>query len=252
MARHRGSAFTLIELLVVIAILAILAGLLFPVFAKARRSGKKTTALSNARQIGMATTMYAGENDDKPPPYCGRCAYTPDLPIVLEDGPNMWMVLLFPYIGFHHKPSNPTYGWWNCEDLPDIFFDPNEPRTKQGGTEWEGYATMVSWGISDVIVDRLGTVESPGKSEVRSLSSFADPSSKVFFAQTRDYLSQHHYPGRPLACPPWDGLLGWTAETTLDGIYEGAAGGKNIVVYQDTSARLTNRSDLVSSMKWWE
>ncbi|MCB8932468.1 MAG: prepilin-type N-terminal cleavage/methylation domain-containing protein [Fimbriimonadaceae bacterium] len=57
-------AFTLIELLVVIAIIAILAAILFPVFARAKEAAKKISCLSNARQIGTAWLMYGGDYDD--------------------------------------------------------------------------------------------------------------------------------------------------------------------------------------------
>ena len=57
-------AFTLIELLVVIAIIAILAAILFPVFAQAKLAAKKTVALSNAKQISLASQMYMNDNDD--------------------------------------------------------------------------------------------------------------------------------------------------------------------------------------------
>ncbi len=57
-------AFTLIELLVVIAIIAILAAILFPVFAQAKLAAKKTQAISNAKQIGTATLIYSGDYDD--------------------------------------------------------------------------------------------------------------------------------------------------------------------------------------------
>ncbi len=67
MHRH---GFTLIELLVVIAIIAILAAILFPVFARARESARKTSCASNVRQLGLAALMYAGDYDD-----CLPCDY---------------------------------------------------------------------------------------------------------------------------------------------------------------------------------
>ena len=63
---HR--AFTLIELLVVIAIIAILAAILFPVFAQAREKARQTACLSNGRQIGLGLTMYLEDYDEQFPP----------------------------------------------------------------------------------------------------------------------------------------------------------------------------------------
>ncbi len=62
---HR--AFTLIELLVVIAIIAILAAILFPVFAQAKQAAKKTSSLSNVKQLSTANLIYAGDYDDTYP-----------------------------------------------------------------------------------------------------------------------------------------------------------------------------------------
>ncbi len=63
--KNRG--FTLIELLVVIAIIAILAAILFPVFARAREAARKATCLSNVRQLTLAALMYASDFDDTLP-----------------------------------------------------------------------------------------------------------------------------------------------------------------------------------------
>ncbi|MGV3721589.1 MAG: type II secretion system protein [Actinomycetota bacterium] len=65
--RRRLSGFTLIELLVVIAIVSILAGLLFPMLAQARASARKSTALSNLKQIGGALQMYTADYDEHLP-----------------------------------------------------------------------------------------------------------------------------------------------------------------------------------------
>ncbi|MCU0317311.1 MAG: prepilin-type N-terminal cleavage/methylation domain-containing protein [Fimbriimonadaceae bacterium] len=65
--QQKQRAFTLIELLVVIAIIAILAAILFPVFAQAKQAAKKTSDLSNLKQIGIALMLYGGDYDDRVP-----------------------------------------------------------------------------------------------------------------------------------------------------------------------------------------
>ncbi len=62
--KNNRSGFTLIELLVVIAIIAILAAILFPVFAQAREKARQTACLSNTKQLGTATQMYLQDNDE--------------------------------------------------------------------------------------------------------------------------------------------------------------------------------------------
>lgn len=64
---RKRSGFTLIELLVVIAIISILAAILFPVFARARENARRTSCLSNLKQIGLGIMQYTQDNDEKYP-----------------------------------------------------------------------------------------------------------------------------------------------------------------------------------------
>jgi prepilin-type N-terminal cleavage/methylation domain-containing protein len=66
-SRPQGRAFTLVELLTVIAMIAILAALLLPGLSSAREQGKRAFCLSNLRQVGIAVTAYAQDNDGKIP-----------------------------------------------------------------------------------------------------------------------------------------------------------------------------------------
>ena len=64
LSSHRSSGFTLIELLVVIAIIAILAAILFPVFARAREKARQSSCLSNEKQMALGILMYAQDYDE--------------------------------------------------------------------------------------------------------------------------------------------------------------------------------------------
>jgi prepilin-type N-terminal cleavage/methylation domain-containing protein/prepilin-type processing-associated H-X9-DG protein len=93
--------FTLIELLVVIAIVGILAAILFPVFARARESARRTTCQSNLKQIGMAFAQYTQDHDEtyplnvSCPPWAPDCASA--TPSTL-DRPILWFHALDPYV----------------------------------------------------------------------------------------------------------------------------------------------------------
>lgn len=112
-SRGRYPGFTLIELLVVIAILAILAAILFPVFAQARESARQTTCLSNGKQIALAWQMYAQDWDERAVPVGSAIE-----PGTLLDGRkrngqpfNGWSLMLLPYIksrDLFRCPSMPT------------------------------------------------------------------------------------------------------------------------------------------------
>lgn len=89
-------AFTLIELLVVIAIIAILAAILFPVFTQAKNSAKKTTSISNLKQLATATQLYLGDNDDTLMPLFSDNARDTSYPTA--QGFIYWGLLLQPFI----------------------------------------------------------------------------------------------------------------------------------------------------------
>lgn len=93
--RRTQSGFTLIELLVVIAIIAILAAILFPVFAKAREKARQTSCLSNTRQLATAVLSYAQDSDEMLSPRCGRFTSPPYPP---EGNYIHWIGLHQPYI----------------------------------------------------------------------------------------------------------------------------------------------------------
>jgi len=108
-------AFTLIELLVVIAIIAILAAILFPVFAQARARARAISCTSNLKQIGTATSMYVQDYDETYP--CGWG----NTPGGAYDGFMVWRVVLQPYIQRYGNPTNiydsrGNFGVFICPD----------------------------------------------------------------------------------------------------------------------------------------
>jgi prepilin-type N-terminal cleavage/methylation domain-containing protein len=95
----KRNAFTLIELLVVIAIIAILAAILFPVFAQAKAAAKKTADLSNVKQMGTSIAIYQGDNDDLNPLQSGK-----------QDSTGVWGFNYSKYVPYNWAaaPSNPA------------------------------------------------------------------------------------------------------------------------------------------------
>jgi len=93
--------FTLIELLVVIAIIAILAAILFPVFARAREKARQTSCLSNLKQIGLGAVMYAQDYDERWVIYRLGSGHVPNL---------FWPQLVEPYMKNEQIMQCPSRG----------------------------------------------------------------------------------------------------------------------------------------------
>lgn len=123
--RRRRSGFTLIELLVVIAIIAILAAILFPVFAQAREKARQASSGSNVRQLGLAVRMYVQDFDERFP-FGG---WMPNGNI----GTGEWQNTVAPYIknkGIYYCPSSgddnedprdPTAYSWNRNPVSYLY-----------------------------------------------------------------------------------------------------------------------------------
>jgi prepilin-type N-terminal cleavage/methylation domain-containing protein/prepilin-type processing-associated H-X9-DG protein len=125
MVKRRG--FTLIELLVVIAIIAILAAILFPVFARAREKARQASCMSNEKQIILACIMYATDYDGRFPKNCTSASSTGCLAPGWD-----WMEVTQPYV------KN-----WQLYECPSTEVAiktcaPPVPRSNAG--RWAGYA----------------------------------------------------------------------------------------------------------------
>ena len=180
MIRTNLKGFTLIELLVVIAIIAILAAILFPVFAQAREKARQASCLSNTKQMGTALMLYIDDYDETVPPvedtsipmwgttdatyktYPGAKWYWTDW---LQGGEGCWswMDCIFPYVknvNMYECPSNKGklgygYNMWLV-----------------GGNGHLDVAAQVSWGADPICLAQIN-----------------NPSELVFVCDTLSYSS---------------------------------------------------------------
>jgi prepilin-type N-terminal cleavage/methylation domain-containing protein len=131
-------AFTLIELLVVIAIIAILAAILFPVFAQAKTAAKKTAGISNQKQISLGFLLYINDYDDTYPRRRG-CELNSSINSTLNDG----VLRCGGAAGFAHSM---TWQTWQKYIMPyvkntDIFFHPLRQRDM---AEWNTHGQILN------------------------------------------------------------------------------------------------------------
>ena len=183
-------AFTLIELLVVIAIIAILAAILFPVFASAKEAAKKTTCLSHLKELGTSAILYAGDNDDAFP-NTGETA--------LWSG-RYFRWPLMPYLGVGLKQNG---GPLTASGKTALLYCPSDSsQSRFDGTSYAYVSslyrppeTLVTLGLRDLVfnvpcpVDTCVTVPT---------TAVAEPSRKAMFLE---WVNAHRWTSRPTG--PW-------------------------------------------------
>ncbi len=182
-------AFTLIELLVVIAIIAILAAILFPVFAQAKLAAKKAADLSNAKQIGIGLQLYLADADD---------TFMPSNQRVGDNAQEVhWSWLMLPYVkneGVFVSPGDPISGWApGCYNASNNNRGFGIPAVQENGCVQQGYPAgvytlqvgRISYVANQAIIGRKRTEEDTAN--VVSAGMIDDVSGTIVIAPATEY-----------------------------------------------------------------
>ena len=187
---HNG--FTLIELLVVIAIIAILAAILFPVFAKAKSAAKKTMCLSHEKQLGMAFALYAGDSD-------GSYPNTGD-PYLWVGERFRWPLMPYLALALKQNPPSDADPFASNSQWSMLLQCPED----SGATSFNhtSYAYSVAFYESEAALESIDSIKnlikgfnSPGSlasPTTRSEGEVAFPSQKVLLGE---WTNNHDYSG---------------------------------------------------------
>ena len=173
--------FTLIELLVVIAIIAILAAILFPVFAQAREKARAISCLSNEKQIVLGLIQYSQDADEQMPPawigYSTNAAVSVGFP-----GKARWMDVIQPYVKSTAVFTDPDSNTKYVPVPANKIVNDTDPATGQAYvTENGGYALNVAYYNSTTGHPPTPIPDVTGN-DSRSLAAVADPSGTVWVA----------------------------------------------------------------------
>lgn len=184
----KSRAFTLIELLVVIAIIAILAAILFPVFAQAREQARTSMCLSNIKQLSLSSLMYVQDYDERFPSW--------NWPFFCNGGNNgaprdsaaFWTMAIYPYVkntGVYQCPDDALRwndAWAGCSDDggKNDMFAPINPATGKSCKFWEGCnPKYVSYGLDESLAGGWPTNALAGVPTPANWALFADNGSQL-------------------------------------------------------------------------
>jgi prepilin-type N-terminal cleavage/methylation domain-containing protein/prepilin-type processing-associated H-X9-DG protein len=211
MRTEKTSGFTLIELLVVIAIIAILAAILFPVFARARDKGRQAACTSNEKQMSLAFLMYADDYDERfPAGSWGGRAWN-------------WSMTIEPYI------KNASLGVWRCPSI-NLTFDGAGKQVPLSGD----YVTYGANGeltgdwdnapVSKGGAGGYGTSDWPPK----QLAEVKTPASVVIFYEDPQAVPRIY--GRPQPAASVDYIMGYPAYYDKWSFFKTHNGGSNFTM----------------------
>ncbi len=203
--------FTLIELLVVIAIIAILAAILFPVFAQAREKARAIVCISNEKQLGLATMMYVQDYDETyfEQDWPGGCPTSQTGYFAWQQGqtPQHWATLLYPYIK--------NGGIFACPDYNGTMYTASLALWACGDPTKKLIVPYVNYGINEAIIGghttTLAALQAPAQIGIITDNSYVfggpgvclkDPSDNLFHlfwldAYTFDNTPINWYNGDP-------------------------------------------------------
>ena len=215
-SKPRG--FTLIELLVVIAIIAILAAILFPVFARARENARRASCSSNLKQIGLGLLQYSQDYDEQMP----LEFFGPDNDISGWGGHYKWMDAIYPYVKSEQIfdcPSDTfgTLGGVGNRSNSLYKYHPGD-ASNGGGYDYGSYSANVAYYDDPGASPPFGRQISATNIKMASLAKIEAPSTTVWVTEAAPFYDGDYY--------TWE--IAWNNSTQTPTVFRDASGNQRL------------------------